>query len=56
MGLLQNEDCVRSTLCVCCPWEIELNVGLDVSFDNMKDWKRIRDKAEEVKSTEAYSI
>jgi hypothetical protein len=35
---------------------MELNVGLDASFDNMKDWKRIREKAEEVKSIEAYSL
>jgi hypothetical protein len=31
-----------------------LNAGLDVSFDNMYDWKKIREKAEKVNSTEAY--
>jgi hypothetical protein len=35
-------------------WEIALNVGLDVSFDNMQDWKGIREKAGEVNSTEVY--
>jgi hypothetical protein len=32
-----------------------LNVGLDVSFDNMYDWKGIREKLE-IESTKAYII
>jgi hypothetical protein len=31
-----------------------LKVGLDASFDNMKNWKRIWEKAKEVNSTNAY--
>jgi hypothetical protein len=32
---------------------MELNVGLDVSFDNMWDWKGIREKTGEVNGTKA---
>jgi hypothetical protein len=35
-------------------WEMAVNIGLDMSFDNMWDWKGIREKATEVNSTEAY--
>jgi hypothetical protein len=45
---------VRLNICVCYSWEMELNVGLDVSFDKMWDWKRIRKKAEEFNSTKMY--
>jgi hypothetical protein len=31
-----------------------LDIGLEVSFDNIQDWKGIWDKAGEVKSMEAY--
>jgi hypothetical protein len=31
-----------------------LNVALDVFFDNMQDWKRIREKAGEVNSTKVF--
>jgi hypothetical protein len=31
-----------------------LKTGLDGSFDNMEDWKGIREKAGEVNSTETY--
>jgi hypothetical protein len=31
-----------------------INVGLDVSFDNMQHWKGIRERAEKVNSTKAY--
>jgi hypothetical protein len=31
-----------------------LNVGFDVSFGNMQDWKGIREKAGEVNSAEGY--
>jgi hypothetical protein len=39
---------------VCYSRGIALDVGLDVSFDNMPDCKGIREKAREVNSTEAY--
>jgi hypothetical protein len=32
---------VLYAICSCYPWEIALNVGLDVSLDNMQDWKGI---------------
>jgi hypothetical protein len=35
-------------------WEVALNVLLTVSFDNMYDWKGMREKAGKVNSTEAY--
>jgi hypothetical protein len=25
-------------ICACYSWEMALNVGLDASFDNVKDW------------------
>jgi hypothetical protein len=31
-----------------------LSIGLDVSFDNMKDWKGIGEKGGEVNRTKAY--
>jgi hypothetical protein len=31
-----------------------LKIGLDVSFDNMQDWKGIMEKTGEVNSTGAY--
>jgi hypothetical protein len=35
-------------------WEMALNIDLDVSFDNMQDWKGIGQKAGEVNNTEGY--
>jgi hypothetical protein len=32
-------------------WEMALNVGLSISFDNMYDWKGIWEKAGKVKLT-----
>lgn len=29
-------------------WEMPLNIGLDASFGNMKEWKEIREKAGDV--------
>lgn len=37
----------------CCSWETALNFSLDVSFDNMRGWKRIQEEAGEVNSMEA---
>jgi hypothetical protein len=42
------------TICAYYPWERALNVGLDASFDNIKEWKRIREKSREVDSTKNY--
>jgi hypothetical protein len=39
------------TISACYSWEMALNVGRDISFDNMWEWKGIRDKAGEVNST-----
>jgi hypothetical protein len=33
---------------------MSLNIGLDASFDNMQNWKGIREKAEDVNSMKAY--
>jgi hypothetical protein len=33
---------------------MKLNASLDVSFDNMPDWKGMREKAGEVNSTNAH--
>jgi hypothetical protein len=35
-------------------WEMTLNTGLDASFDNVQDWKGIREKAGEVNSTKTH--
>jgi hypothetical protein len=37
----------------CYPWEMALNIGLDVSFDNISDWNGIPQKAGEVNSTKS---
>jgi hypothetical protein len=34
--------------------EVASNFGLDISFDNMQDWKGIGEKVGEVNSTKAY--
>jgi L-rhamnose isomerase len=31
-----------------------VSVGLDIPFDNIQDWKGIREKAKEVNRTKAY--
>lgn len=36
----------------CLSWEMKLNVGLGVSFNNMYDYEGMREKVEEVNSTE----
>jgi hypothetical protein len=41
-------DGLQLTVYTCCSWDKVLNVGLDVSFDNMYDCKRIREEAGEV--------
>jgi hypothetical protein len=40
-------------ICGCYSWEMALNIGLDVSVDNLWDLKGIREKAGEVNSTRA---
>jgi hypothetical protein len=44
-----KEDGVRLNVYACYSWETALNVGLDVSFDSMQDWKGIWMEAGEVK-------
>jgi hypothetical protein len=38
----------------CYSWDMELNVGLEASFDNVSDWKGIQTKSRKVNSAEAY--
>jgi hypothetical protein len=38
----------------CYSWEVALNFGLDVSFDNTFYWKGIREKERKVNITAAY--
>jgi hypothetical protein len=35
---------LRLIICVCYRWEIALHIGLEVTFDNIEDWKGIRVK------------
>jgi hypothetical protein len=37
--MLHKGDGVQFNISACCSWEIALNVGLDSSFDSMRDWK-----------------
>jgi hypothetical protein len=53
-NILYKGDDIRLSTWACYSWEMALNVGLDVSFDNMEEWKGIRNKAVEVNSTETY--
>jgi hypothetical protein len=53
--ILYKADCLRLNICACYSWEMALNVGLEVSFDNMKDWKGIRQKYKEVYSTKSWT-
>jgi hypothetical protein len=40
---------------LCDSWEMALHLTLDVSFDNMQDWKEIREKkAGYVNNTKAF--
>jgi hypothetical protein len=47
-------DCLRLTVFACYSWEMALYYGLDASFDNMYNWKGIRQKVGEVNSTNIY--
>jgi hypothetical protein len=44
---------LQLTICVIC-WKMALNLGLEVSLDNIQVWKGIRGKAEEVNSAKAH--
>jgi hypothetical protein len=44
----------RLTICRCYSWEIALNVGLDVSFKDLQEWKGIREKVWQVNRTKSY--
>jgi hypothetical protein len=35
------------TICACYWWEMALNNGLDVPFDDTKDWKGVREGEQE---------
>jgi hypothetical protein len=48
--MLYKSDGVRLHI-ACYSWEIASNIGLNVSFENMCDWKEMREKAGEVNST-----
>jgi hypothetical protein len=41
-GTLYKGNGVRMTICECCSSEMALNIVLDVSVDNMQDWKGIQ--------------
>lgn len=45
---------MNETTCSCYSWEMAFNAGLDASFDNIQNWKEIREKTEEVNSWVAY--
>jgi hypothetical protein len=51
MRVLYNGGGLQLIIYACYSWKM-LMVGLDVSLDNMKDWKRLLDKAGEVSSAE----
>jgi hypothetical protein len=51
---LYKGDGLLLNIYACYPWEMTLKAGLDVSFDNMQNWKEIRGKVGEVNSTKAY--
>jgi hypothetical protein len=52
-GSLYEEGGLRFAICACYSWNMELNVGLEASFDYMYDWKGIREKAVEVRVNSA---
>jgi hypothetical protein len=52
--LLYKEDGLKLIIYACHSWEMALNVGLNVCFGNMRDWKGIREKVGDVNSTNAY--
>jgi hypothetical protein len=33
---------------------MDLNVGLDISFDNMREWRNMAEESREVSTTETY--
>jgi hypothetical protein len=53
-SILYKRDGLRFTTCACYSWEMALNVGLDVPFDNMQNWKEIQEQAREIKNAKAY--
>jgi hypothetical protein len=52
-SIYYTKKVVYDWLFVCYSWEMALNVGLDVSFDNMLDCRVMREKADEVNNTKA---
>jgi hypothetical protein len=41
-GILYKGEGLRKTICGCCSWEMAFNIDLDVSLDNVQDWKGIQ--------------
>jgi hypothetical protein len=55
-SILYKGNGLQLTVCACYLWEMTLNVGLDALFDNIYDWKAIREKKGEVNSTKACTV
>jgi hypothetical protein len=53
-SILYNGDGLQFNICACYWWQMALEFGLGVSFDNIYKWKGIREKSGEVNSTKAY--
>jgi hypothetical protein len=43
-NVLYKGDGLELTIYANYSWEIELNIGLDVSFGNMWGWRRLREE------------
>jgi hypothetical protein len=52
--MLHKGHGLRLPICACYSWQIELNIGLDVSFDNEQNWKGTWEKEREVNGKEVY--
>jgi hypothetical protein len=52
--MVYKEDSLRLTTYACYSKEMALNVGLNVSFDNVQERKGILEKTERVNSTKGY--
>jgi hypothetical protein len=50
-NILYNGTSLRFIICACCWWEMALNVGFALSFDN---WKILREEAWKVNNTKSH--
>jgi hypothetical protein len=50
-SIIYKEDSLWLTIYACYLWEMVLNDGPNASFDNMLGWKRTREKAELIITT-----